>query len=102
MPFDKKLGPKLRAEYQSEERRYGERGNLTTELNWLKNVRDQTAVIHRGWIKLSDWVPLARECGLAGAARSTSCVRNHPKEPAIDVELCHELPWMVSNTQHGP
>lgn len=49
-------------------------------------------MIRRGWINAADRVPLARQCDLAGVARSTIYADRHPKVPAmLDVELCHAL-----------
>lgn len=46
----------------------------------------------RGWIDETDEVSLARQCLLAGVARSTVYAQRRPAEPdAQEVELCHSL-----------
>lgn len=91
--FDKKRGPKPKPEYQSDEKLYGEIGRLKMELDWLKKkIRNQPAMIRRGWIDAADRVPLLRQCALAGVARSTVYAQRQPTEPSEqDVELCHAI-----------
>jgi putative transposase len=50
------------------------------------------------WIEVSSSIPLARQCALAGVARSTVYARQRPVKVVteavdgdVDIELCHQL-----------
>ena len=48
--FEGKRGPKPTAAHQEPELLYSEIGKLKVELDWLKKVWDQPAMIRQGWI----------------------------------------------------
>jgi hypothetical protein len=47
--FEGKRGPKANAGHNEPERLYSGIGKLKVDLDWLKKVRDQPAMIRQGW-----------------------------------------------------
>ena len=63
--FEGKRGPKPVAAHREPDLLYSEIGKLTIELDWLKKVWDQPAMIRQGWITKGEGVAIVQQCVLA-------------------------------------
>ena len=72
------------ADEQTAERLYGQTGRLKVELDWLKKVGDQSAVVRQSWVVKDGVVPMSRQCQLASVCRATVYARLMPKGMRAD------------------
>lgn len=74
---------------------YSEIGKLKRELNGLKKVRDQPALIRLPWIASGNAVTVVQQCVLAGVSRATVYARRHPKP-------MDEIDRLLTGAPHPP
>ena len=56
------------------------------ELDWIKKIRDQPAIVRQAWIVADDELAVVRQCSLVGVCRATIYARQKPG-PTDESEL---------------